>query len=80
MIDGIVPEPAGGAHEDAEAAALLLRDVVVSHLAELDGIEPAALRRARRAPPAALRSAALPHRLAGLRERFAVDRRAVYAA
>jgi acetyl-CoA carboxylase carboxyl transferase subunit alpha len=49
VIDGIVPEPAGGAHEDPEAAALLLRDVVVSHLAELDGIEPAALRRARRA-------------------------------
>jgi acetyl-CoA carboxylase carboxyl transferase alpha subunit len=49
VIDGIVPEPVGGAHVDPDAAALLLRDVVVSHLAELDGIEATALRRTRRA-------------------------------
>lgn len=49
VIDGIVPEPAGGAHTDHDAAALLLRDAIVSHLAELDAIPPDRLRSARRA-------------------------------
>lgn len=48
-IDGIVPEPEGGAQDDHDAAAVLLRESIVSHLAELDGIEPADLRRSRRA-------------------------------
>lgn len=48
-IDGIVPEPEGGAQDDHDAAAVLLRESIVSHLAELDGIEPAELRRSRRA-------------------------------
>ena len=37
VIDGIVPEPEGGAHADHDAAAALLREAVVAHLAELDG-------------------------------------------
>ena len=49
MIEGIVPEPEGGAQDDPDAAAVLLRESVVSHLAELDGIAPDELRRARRA-------------------------------
>ena len=49
VIDGIVPEPEGGAHTDPDAAALLLREAVSSHLEELSGIPPIELRRARRA-------------------------------
>jgi acetyl-CoA carboxylase carboxyl transferase subunit alpha len=49
VIDGIVPEPAGGAHTDPDLAAQLLREAVVSHLDELDDITPVDLRRARRA-------------------------------
>ena len=36
VIDGIVPEPAGGAHADPDAAAALLRDAIAAHLDELD--------------------------------------------
>ena len=49
VIEGIVPEPEGGAQTDIDAAALLLRESVVSHFAELEGIQPAELRRTRRA-------------------------------
>lgn len=49
VIEGIVPEPEGGAQADVEAAAVLLRESVISHLRELDGIPPDALRRTRRA-------------------------------
>ena len=37
MIDGIVPEPEGGAQVDHDAAAVLLREALVAHLDELDG-------------------------------------------
>jgi acetyl-CoA carboxylase carboxyl transferase subunit alpha len=49
VIEGIVPEPAGGAHTDMDAAAQLLREAVVAHFAEIDGTDPVELRRARRA-------------------------------
>ncbi len=49
VIEGIVPEPAGGAHTDSDAAAELLRDAVVAHLVEIEAMEAADLRRARRA-------------------------------
>ncbi|MGL6280268.1 MAG: acetyl-CoA carboxylase carboxyltransferase subunit alpha [Gaiella sp.] len=49
VIDGIVPEPADGAHSDPDAAATLLREAIVSHLAELDRIPADERRRARRA-------------------------------
>jgi acetyl-CoA carboxylase carboxyl transferase subunit alpha len=48
VIDGIVPEPLGGAHLDHDAAASLLRDAIVSHLDDLDGNSPDELRRRRR--------------------------------
>jgi acetyl-CoA carboxylase carboxyl transferase subunit alpha len=42
-IDGIVPEPEGGAHRDHEAAANLLDASLQKHLAELKKISPAEL-------------------------------------
>jgi acetyl-CoA carboxylase carboxyl transferase subunit alpha len=49
VIDGVVPEPAGGAHLDHDRAAELLQESVEAAFAELDGESPAELRRARRA-------------------------------
>ncbi|HYY63820.1 MAG TPA: acetyl-CoA carboxylase carboxyltransferase subunit alpha [Gaiellaceae bacterium] len=49
VVDAIVPEPQGGAHTDADAAAELLRTSVAEALDELAGIAPDALRRQRRA-------------------------------
>jgi acetyl-CoA carboxylase carboxyl transferase subunit alpha len=48
VIDGIVPEPQGGAHTDPDAAAALLRAAIISHLDDLDGMSPQVLRRKRR--------------------------------
>ena len=48
VIDGIVPEPAGGAHLDHDEAAKLLGAAVLDALDELDGIAADDLRRARR--------------------------------
>ena len=49
MIDGIVPEPEGGAQVDHDGAAALLREALVAHLDELAGIPAEELRRGRRA-------------------------------
>ena len=49
VIDGIVPEPEGGAQEDHDAAAVLLRESLVAHLDELSGVPADELRRRRRA-------------------------------
>ena len=49
VIDGIVPEPAGGAHTDHDLAAELLRDAVAGAFAALENISPEELRRTRRA-------------------------------
>ncbi len=43
LIDGIVPEPPGGAHEDPEAAAAFLGDRLRIALQELGGLPPAEL-------------------------------------
>ena len=43
VIDGIVPEPEGGAHRDHEAAANLLDASLQKHFAELKKITPARL-------------------------------------
>jgi acetyl-CoA carboxylase carboxyl transferase subunit alpha len=43
LIDGIVPEPPGGANEDADAAAANLRDALRERLAQLDGMDGRAL-------------------------------------
>lgn len=49
VIDGVVPEPEGGAHTDHDAAAALLEDAIVAALAEIDSLDPAERRRRRRA-------------------------------
>jgi acetyl-CoA carboxylase carboxyl transferase subunit alpha len=49
VVDGIVPEPEGGAHTDPDAAAVLLKASIVDALDELDGIPGDELRRRRRA-------------------------------
>jgi acetyl-CoA carboxylase carboxyl transferase subunit alpha len=49
VIDGIVPEPSGGAHEDYDEAARLLADGFEEALREIEHESPASLRRARRA-------------------------------
>jgi acetyl-CoA carboxylase carboxyl transferase subunit alpha len=49
VIDGIVPEPPGGAHTDPDAAARLLKESVVEALDELVDVPGDELRRRRRA-------------------------------
>jgi acetyl-CoA carboxylase carboxyl transferase subunit alpha len=49
VIDGIIPEPAGGAQTDHDLAADLVREAVSSAFAELEHAAPDELRRARRA-------------------------------
>ena len=49
VIDGIVPEPEGGAQLDHDEAAALLREALVAHLDELTDMSPDELRRSRRA-------------------------------
>jgi acetyl-CoA carboxylase carboxyl transferase alpha subunit len=49
VIDGIVPEPGGGAHEDPDEAARLLGASLREALAELEGTPGDELRRRRRA-------------------------------
>jgi acetyl-CoA carboxylase carboxyl transferase subunit alpha len=49
VIDAIVPEPEGGAHEDHDEAARLLGEVLKNALEELAGITGEELRRQRRA-------------------------------
>ena len=48
VIDGIVPEPGGGAHESHDEAATLLAAALTDALDDLDGILPEELRRRRR--------------------------------
>jgi acetyl-CoA carboxylase carboxyl transferase subunit alpha len=43
IIDGIIPEPLGGAHNDHAAAAASLKDAVLAALAELGQIPTAQL-------------------------------------
>ena len=40
IIDDIIPEPAGGAHRDVDAAARLLMERTVYHLNRLSGTKP----------------------------------------
>jgi len=49
VIDGIVPEPEGGAHADHEEAARLLREALVENLGDLADLPGDELRRRRRA-------------------------------
>lgn len=43
IIDGVIPEPLGGAHNDPAAAAASLKDALLATLAELGGIPCATL-------------------------------------
>jgi acetyl-CoA carboxylase carboxyl transferase subunit alpha len=54
IIDEVVPEPAGGAHNAPAEAASLLGAAVTRHLKALQGLGPRALRRAREAKFAAI--------------------------
>ena len=47
VADDIVPEPAGGAHADWDETSRRLRDALLSHLTELDELEPDELLRRR---------------------------------
>ncbi len=49
VVDGIVPEPDGGAHTDHDAAAALLGDALTAALSEIETDDPDARRLARRA-------------------------------
>jgi acetyl-CoA carboxylase carboxyl transferase subunit alpha len=40
VIDDVVPEPLGGAHTDWDATAAALRDVLVTHVDELEPMDP----------------------------------------
>ena len=48
VIDGIVPEPPGGAQDDPDGAARLLEEALLENLEELAGTAPEELRRRRR--------------------------------
>jgi acetyl-CoA carboxylase carboxyl transferase subunit alpha len=48
VIDTIIPEPTGGAHRDATAAIATAGDAIANALAELKGLDAAALRKQRR--------------------------------
>ncbi|BAS27288.1 acetyl-CoA carboxylase carboxyltransferase subunit alpha [Limnochorda pilosa] len=47
VVEGIVPEPMGGAHRDPEATARNLKEVLVRELAALEGSDPDGLVEAR---------------------------------
>src|SRR5687768_12709270 len=49
VIDGIVPEPEGGAQTDHDEAARLLKEALELALSEVEGTPPDVLRRERRA-------------------------------
>lgn len=49
IIDEVVAEPGGGAHEDPEGAAEALREALLRHLADLEGLDAAQLVETRRA-------------------------------
>ena len=48
VVDGVIPEPEGGAHSDHEATAEALKDTLISHLEELRRLKPDKLVRRRR--------------------------------
>ena len=43
LIDGIIPEPPGGAHNDYDLTSLYLRDAIKRSLAELNAMTPTQL-------------------------------------
>src|ERR671928_1488731 len=61
VVDAIVPEPAGGAQTDADAAAAFLGESIAEALEELVGVSGDELRRRRRARFRAMGVFASPH-------------------
>jgi len=49
VIDTIVPEPEGGAHEDPDEAAAMLKTAILEALSEIESLDPGKRRRLRRA-------------------------------
>jgi acetyl-CoA carboxylase alpha subunit len=49
VIDGVVPEPVGGAHTNPDLAAALVGEAVQAAFDDLEGVPPDELRRSRRA-------------------------------
>ncbi|MGB5527717.1 MAG: acetyl-CoA carboxylase carboxyl transferase subunit alpha, partial [Gemmatimonadota bacterium] len=49
IIDEVLPEPPGGAHQDPEAAAEVLREAIRRHLTDLDKLSAEQLVETRRA-------------------------------
>jgi acetyl-CoA carboxylase carboxyl transferase subunit alpha len=49
VVDGVIPEPEGGAHMDHDEAARLLGETVLEHLEELESVPADELKRRRRA-------------------------------
>ena len=47
IVDGVLPEPVGGAHRDPDAAAATLKSAVAAQLDALSGLSPEALREQR---------------------------------
>jgi acetyl-CoA carboxylase carboxyl transferase subunit alpha len=47
VINGIIPEPPGGAHRDPEEAARIIQEILVRELQDLCGRNPAVLMRYR---------------------------------
>jgi acetyl-CoA carboxylase carboxyl transferase subunit alpha len=43
VVDGVLPEPLGGAHRDPIAAAATLREALRRHLGALSGVSPSEL-------------------------------------
>jgi acetyl-CoA carboxylase carboxyl transferase subunit alpha len=48
IVDGIIPEPVGGAHRDPEGVVKAVGDVIVKAIASFDGLAPAEIRKDRR--------------------------------
>ena len=38
LIEGIIPEPVGGAHRDPRAAAASVKEAILTHVAELERV------------------------------------------
>jgi len=49
VIDTVVPEPEGGAHEDPDEAAAMLKSAILEALSEIESLDPVKRRRLRRA-------------------------------
>ena len=47
MVDEVIPEPLGGAHNDPDQAAQALKYALQKHLNDLIGLSPAQLRETR---------------------------------